>query len=91
MPANSGQRVAIHLVRVLLAGAVVAPLGGCFPHQPAAMHGGRDGVSIDYAGDVAATLPIARQHCAQYERVPVLAGTKENTATYACVRATDAP
>jgi hypothetical protein len=54
-----------------------------------ALLGNADGVMINYAGDVALTLPIARQHCAQYERVPVLRANKDNYATYACMKASD--
>jgi len=73
--------------------ALGALLGGCndIPHQNVAMRGNADGVMINYVGDVADTLPIARQHCAQYERVPVLRQAKDNNATYACVRANAAP
>ena len=79
------------LWRGMAFGGVATALSGCFPHQNAAMHGGPDGVLISYMGDVSATLPLARQHCAQYERVPVLAGAKDNLATYACVRSNGAP
>jgi hypothetical protein len=67
--------------------ALGALLGGCndIPHQNVAMRGNADGVMINYVGEVADTLPIARQHCAQYERVPVLRQAKDNNATYACV------
>ena len=34
------------------------------------MDGQADGVIIQYFGDLAETLPLARDHCAQYERVP---------------------
>lgn len=50
------------------------------------MQGNADGVVISYVGDIANTLPIARQHCARYERVPVLHDAKENHAVYFCVR-----
>lgn len=50
------------------------------------MQGNANGVLINYVGDIANTLPIARQHCARYERVPVLHDAKENRAIYFCVR-----
>lgn len=65
-------------------------LAGCAP-QGTALHGGPDGVAINYAGDLGETLPIARRHCAQYERQPVLWQAKDDTATYACVRAEHTP
>jgi hypothetical protein len=61
------------------------------PPQNVAMGGNADGVIINYFGDVAQTLPLARQHCARYERVPVLHETSENHAVYFCVRAAAAP
>ena len=77
--------------RAVYGAALGIALGGCFPHQDVAMGGNADGIAISYAGDLAATLPLARQHCAQFERVPVLHSTKENTAYYACVRVNASP
>jgi hypothetical protein len=62
-------------------------LGACtVPSQNVAMQGNADGVIISYVGDVAGTLPIARQHCARYERVPVLHETKEDHVVYFCIK-----
>jgi hypothetical protein len=72
-------------MRVLGAAALAAGLGGC-EHHNAAMQGGADWVSISYAGNIDETLPIARRHCAQYEREPMLRSAKDNTAVYACVK-----
>jgi hypothetical protein len=66
--------------------------GGCtLAHQDVAMQGNADGVIINYFGDIAETLPLARQHCARYERVPVLHQTQDNNAIYFCVRAGPPP
>ncbi|HWD59661.1 MAG TPA: hypothetical protein VG308_15345 [Stellaceae bacterium] len=66
--------------------------GGCTQSpQNVVMRGSADGVIINYYGDVGATLPLARQHCAQYERVPVLHETKESNAVYFCVRPGEEP
>jgi hypothetical protein len=56
------------------------------PHQDAPMRGTADWVLISYAGDVSDTLPIARRHCAQYERQPVFEQAKDNNALYRCVK-----
>jgi hypothetical protein len=80
-----------HGARVLCAVAIGAALAGCFPHQNVAMRGGVDWVSVSYVGDVAETLSLARQHCAQYEREPVLRSAKDNTAVYSCIRVNAAP
>jgi hypothetical protein len=67
-------------------------LGGCnIPHHDVAMSGNADGVIISYVGDVAETLPIAREHCARYERLPVLRQTKDENAVYVCVQANPPP
>jgi len=61
-------------------------LGACTtPPKDAALQGNANGVVISYVGDINATLPLAQQHCARYERVPVLHGTGDNRAIYLCV------
>jgi len=73
--------------------AIGALLAGCdnLPHQDAATQGNADGVVINYYGDINETLPLAQQHCARYERVPMLRQTKDNNAYYSCVRPGAAP
>jgi len=70
----------------LLALVIGSLLGGCTPPQDVAIQGGPDGVIIRYVGDVADTLPIAKQHCARYERVPMLHETKEERVVYFCIK-----
>jgi len=71
---------------------LVASIGGCTtPPHDAVMQGNVNGLAISYVGDIAETVPLARQFCARYERVPVLHETKEDNAYYFCVRPTDAP
>ncbi len=64
-------------------------LAGCaLPHQNVIMMDGKaSGVIIQYYGDVNATLPLARQHCAAYERVPVRKSysSEKNLVIYDCV------
>lgn len=75
-----------------MCGAVLAAaLGGCVEHHDVAMFGNAEGVSINYVGDVAETAPLARRHCAQYERQAVLRSAKDETAVYACIRANASP
>jgi hypothetical protein len=75
-----------HTARLFLL-VLGAPLVGCAPPQSAvAMQGNADVVVINYVGDITATLPVARKHCAQYEREPVLAETKPDHVVYACKR-----
>jgi hypothetical protein len=67
--------------------ALAALLAACaLPHEDAPMRGTADWVLISYAGDASDTLPIARRHCAQYERQPVLRQAKDNSALYMCVK-----
>jgi hypothetical protein len=71
----------------IMALAIGALLGACTtPPQNVAIQGGPDWVIIRYVGDVADTLPIAKQHCARYERVPVLHETKEERVVYFCIK-----
>ena len=69
-------------------GLIFGPLlSACeLPHHDTAMQGTADWVLISYAGDLSDTLPIARRHCAQYERQPVLRQSKENSVLYMCVK-----
>lgn len=76
----------------LLISLLAAPIGGCVPpHQDTVMQGNANGVAINFTGDVGETLPLARQFCARYERVPVLHETKEDNVYYFCVKPTAAP
>jgi hypothetical protein len=70
--------------------AALAALGGCSfasPQSQIIMDGKADGVVIQYYGNVDATLPLAKQHCASYERVPVRRSysNEKNLVIYACV------
>ena len=46
-----------------------------------------DGVVIQYYGDIEATVPLARSHCAAYERVPLRKSysSEKNLVIYDCV------
>lgn len=75
----------------LLGLTLAAMVGGCAaPHHDTVMQGDANGVVVNYFGDVAETLPLARQFCARYERVPVLHGTRDENAYYFCVKPGDA-
>jgi hypothetical protein len=73
------------LAGAMAIGLLAAPLAGCLSYQAHVMSGDGDQVVIQYTGDVALTLPLARQHCAQYERVPQQRETDPGSVTYACV------
>jgi len=76
------------IVVMLAVGAAGAALLGCTAPHPTVHSGDANSVEVSYAGDVAATLPVARGHCAQFERVPRLvdAGAGTDIAIYDCVR-----
>jgi hypothetical protein len=74
----------------LMAGlASCLAIGGCAEqrHNVIMMDGKADGVVIQYYGDVEATLPLAREHCAAYERNPLRRSysAEKNLVIYACV------
>jgi hypothetical protein len=73
-------------------GVAAAALAACNAPHPNIREGDADSVQITYGGDVATAWPLARKHCAQYERVPRLAdiGVSEGggmvLANFDCVR-----
>jgi hypothetical protein len=75
----------------LAIGAVAGVLTACNAPKPNIREGDADMVQVTYGGDVATAWPLARKHCAQYERVPRLAdvGVGENgldLANFDCIR-----
>ena len=73
------------LVAALL--AVVAALSACAePDRAYVREGNADSVTISHQSNVASTIPLARKHCAQFERVPQLVESSTDLATYDCRR-----
>jgi hypothetical protein len=72
----------IATVLLVLAGATLA---GCVEPHPYIRSGNARSVEIGYGADVASTLPLARQHCAQFERTASLVNAGENIALYDCI------
>lgn len=84
-------RSTLNFALPLAIGAVAAALAACNAPKPNIRQGNADKVEISYGGDVATAWPLARKHCAQYERVPRLAdvGIGENgldLADFDCIR-----
>ena len=73
------------VVLTLAVGAACAALSGCTAPHPAIRSGDANSVEVSYGGTVASALPLARQHCAQYERVPRLVNTGADLAVFECV------
>jgi hypothetical protein len=69
----------------LAAGLLAAALGGCLQAQNHVMTGDENQVRIQYYGDIDATAPMARQYCAQFERVPQRRESDVDSVTYACI------
>lgn len=63
----------------------VGALAGCLEAKTYILSGDADGVQISYAGDPNTTLPQARQHCAQFEKVPRFNDADDGIAVYECV------
>ena len=70
---------------MLAAAAVGAVLSGCTAH-PVIRSGDANSVEVSYAGSVAGALPLARQHCAQFERIPRFVEADEDLTVFECVR-----
>jgi hypothetical protein len=77
---------------VLATSAVGTALSGCSGQHPFIRDGDANSVEITYpGGDAASALPLARQHCARYERVPRFVnagpdvGASADTALFDCV------
>lgn len=66
---------------VAASGVVLAACSG--PH-PAVVEGDATSVEVRYAGDVGTTLPLAKEYCARYERVPRLVDPGLDIAIYDC-------
>ena len=70
-----------------MAAGATATLAGCTTPHPFVVSADEKSVDIGYSGDPAAALPVARNHCAAYQRVPRLAYTGDSIAYFDCVPA----
>jgi hypothetical protein len=73
------------IAAVALALAAGATIAGCTAPHPFIREGDANSVEVAYTGDVANALPLARQHCAQFERVPRLVDAGAGAALFDCV------
>jgi len=67
----------------LLFGALVS---GCTGSKPFLLQGDANSAQVGYSGEIEGATLVARQHCAQYERVPLFLEAEENVAFFDCVR-----
>jgi hypothetical protein len=71
------------LVFLLAGGSLIA---ACFQGTPFLLQGDANSAQVGYTNDIGGATAMARQHCAQYERVPRLVEAEENVAYFDCVR-----
>jgi hypothetical protein len=65
--------------------AAIALLSGCITPHPFMLRGDAKSVEVEYYGDVASALPLARQHCAEYQLAPRFAFAGAGVANFDCV------
>ncbi|HVC55274.1 MAG TPA: hypothetical protein VND95_04925 [Stellaceae bacterium] len=70
------------IVALCAAGSTLAGCGG--PHA-FVKDGDQKSVDVAYSGDVATALPLARQHCAAFNRVPHLVDRSPYVAYFDCL------
>ena len=76
-------------VFVALAGATLLGCDGTGAFGgpgPFVREGNADSVEIGFSGDLSNAMPLARKHCAQFERVPRYAMGAQDGAVFDCVR-----
>jgi hypothetical protein len=72
-------------VLALACGALALPLAACNGPHPFVRNGSATGVEIFYSGNVAEALPVAKEHCAQYESVPQYVDASLGIAYFNCI------
>ena len=76
----------ISAIALALAGGLLAlPLFGCNGPHPFIRDGDSASVDVIYSGDIAEAWPPAKEHCAQYERVPQYVDAALGVASFRCV------
>ena len=70
---------------ILLTGIAGLAASGCSAPKPFVREGDANSVEIGYSGNIETAMPVARRHCAQFERVPRSAGRTLDGALFDCV------
>jgi hypothetical protein len=70
----------------LFLGLIAATLAACGGPRPFVREGNAESVEIGFSGDVANAMPLARKHCAQFEREPRFVSPTLDGAVFDCVR-----
>jgi hypothetical protein len=81
---------AVHLFPIvprIAAFALLAALAsGCTAPHPYVRTGDQSSVEIGYGGNIESAQPVARQFCAQFDRMAQLADVGPDIAYFDCVR-----
>jgi hypothetical protein len=72
------------LPALLCIAGLAAALAGCLEQRSVLRSGDATTAEVMYSGDVAHAVPIAKQHCAGYGRVPRLVDTSPGSAYFVC-------
>ena len=70
--------------RAFAIAAVAVTLASCNT-RPFFRQGDANSVEVGYFGDVETAEPVARKHCARFERVPRLVETGIDVAVFDCI------
>jgi hypothetical protein len=73
-------------LRIFVPIVIVSLAAGCTGPKPFLLDGNADSAQVGYGGDAESATAVAKQHCAQYERVPRFLEAQENVAFFDCVR-----
>ena len=80
-------RSAIVFLLLAVAGAILLACSGAFGGPGPFVRGGdADSVEIGFSGDASNAMPLARKHCAQFERVPRYVQPTLDGGIFECVR-----
>ena len=79
------QRSSIWAALAFASGVPALLLGACNGPHPFVREGDSSSVNVIYSGDVSDAWPVAKQHCAQYERVPQYVDAALGVASFRCV------
>jgi hypothetical protein len=79
----------LKIVALALASATLAACGGTGVFGgsgPYVREGNANSVEIGFSGDFSNAMPLARKHCAQFERVPYYVMPTLDGGVFECVR-----
>jgi hypothetical protein len=77
-----GRAACRQTIVLILSGLGIA----CEGPKPFLIQGDASSAQVGYAGNIESASLVAKQHCAQYERVPKFLEAQEDIAFFDCVR-----